>query len=118
VAFGSGWDGGNVTISGTNQQGNAQTETIVASAGATVAGVKAWATITGASKGAVGASSAVATIGVGNALGVPAQLANASALVSADNALEPATIDTTNNTFTPTVSVPNGSVSYAIDFNT
>jgi hypothetical protein len=117
VAFGSGWDGGNVTIFGT-RAGQNQTETIVASAGHTVVGVKAWDTVTSAAKGAVGSSSAVATIGVGNALGLPSQIANGKAVMMADNAAESATIDTVNNTFTPTgPNPPNGSVDYALIAN-
>ena len=117
VAFGSGWDGGNVTINGTDQFGKAQVEVFTASAGHTVTGVKCFATVTAAAKGTVGSSSATATIGVGNALGVDVQLANTNAVMLADNAAEPATLDTTNNTFTPTVSVPNGSVNYALIAN-
>lgn len=116
-AFPASWDGGNIVVVGTNAQGNTITETAVAVANSTVVGSQAFATVTSAAKTAVGATSGVATIGTGNALGVAAQLANANAVMFADNAAEPATISTTNNTFTPTVSVPNGSVNYALVAN-
>lgn len=57
ATFGAGWDGGNIVITGTFN-GALQTDTITASAGSTVAGVKPFTTITSAVKTAVGASTA------------------------------------------------------------
>lgn len=45
-AFSAGWDGGNIEITGEDMTGASVTETIVAAAGSTVQGVKAWANIT------------------------------------------------------------------------
>jgi len=69
VVFAAGWDGGNVTLNGTNCLGTAASDTITASAGSTVGGVVAFATLTSASKGSVGASAATATIQYDGRLG-------------------------------------------------
>lgn len=62
--FAAGWDGGNILITGTDLDGNAQTETLTAAAGTTVKGVKVFkaGSITAMSKSLVGvAASAVNT---------------------------------------------------------
>lgn len=54
--FSAGWDGGNIVITGTDLDGNAQTETLTAAAGTTVKGVKVFKanSITGITKSLVG----------------------------------------------------------------
>lgn len=67
VVFAANWDGGNVLITGTAADKiTVQTETINANAGNTVKGNKVFGTVTGATKGAVGANAATATIRTGN----------------------------------------------------
>lgn len=69
VTFGAAWDGGTVTLTGTDPFGNPQTEAFVPGAGSTVQGTKIWKTITSATKGAVGASANTASIGTGATIG-------------------------------------------------
>lgn len=118
IPFPGDWDAGDVVVAGTDPRGRAQTEVIANTPGATAVGVKAFATVTGASKSAVGAGVGLATIGLGSSIWAGTQLAGATALLSVDNADEPVTMDPVNNTFTPTVSVPDGHVSYKLVVNT
>lgn len=66
VVFGAGWDGGNVTLTGTDANGAAQTETITAAPGSAVKGNKVFGTLTGAVKASVGATANTATLQRGN----------------------------------------------------
>ena len=111
VAFAGTWDGGDVTIVGTDQFGNAQTETIADSAGSTVAGAKIFATVTAASKELVGSNTVGASIGYGGILGLSAQLSGTSHLLFADGVAEAGTFDATENSVDPTTA-PDGSVEF------
>jgi len=66
VVFAAAWDGGNVTLTGTDAAGAAQTETITAVAGSTVKGNKVFGTLTSAVKAAVGATANTARLYNGN----------------------------------------------------
>jgi len=116
VAFGLGWDGGAVTLNGLDQFGNPISATVAANPGGFTDSTQVFSSVTSASKAAVGASAAVATLGLGAGLGILAVLANANAMVSADNIQEGATIDAVNNSFTPETP-PDGSVTYALLVN-
>ncbi len=70
VTFGASWDGGNVTVTGTDQYDGAVSETIVANPGNTVDGVKVFKTVTAIAKAAVGSNADTATVGLGRLLGV------------------------------------------------
>ncbi|MCK6528773.1 hypothetical protein L6R50_14840 [Myxococcota bacterium] len=70
VTFAAGWDGGNVTVDGTDQWDVVVQEVIVAAAGTTVMGSQVFKTVTGATKGAVGAAADTASIGTSDRLGV------------------------------------------------
>lgn len=96
------YDGGNITIVGTNQFDQPQTETIVAVANSTVLGVKIWKTITSIAKAAVGAQAAGVSIGTGDKVGVPYNLSGAPALLFVGTTIEAVTLDATNDGFTPT----------------
>lgn len=114
VTFGSAWAGGNVTVTGTDQFDAVLTEVIVASPANTVAGVKAFKTVTGithASAGPGGLNHG-ASAGWGHKFGVVQHLAAAIGFLTADGANEAATWDATYNAFTPTT-LPDGSVDYA-----
>ena len=65
IDFGAGYDGGNVTVTGT-LKGVAVVEVITAAAGQTVKGVRVFDTITAITKAAVGANAATATVLTGN----------------------------------------------------
>jgi hypothetical protein len=71
VKFGAGWDGGNITVVGTDQFDAAVSEEFVANPGATVGGAKTFKTVTSASKtNALGAGGNGASIGFSNRLGI------------------------------------------------
>ena len=90
VVFAALWDGGDVTIVGTDQFDAAVTETIADVAGTTVQGVKVFKTVTSIATETVGAGGALtATVQTGEKLGL-------SALPSAPGAL--ATVDGVNTT--------------------
>lgn len=109
------YDGGTITITGTDQFDVPQTETIVAVASSTVLGTKIWKTITSAVRSAVGVNAAAVSIGTGDKLGSPLRLATGTAgMLFAGTTLalsvpEVVTVDATVSGFTPT-SVPNGTI--------
>ncbi|MCK6529701.1 hypothetical protein L6R50_19820 [Myxococcota bacterium] len=115
IAFAAGWDGGNVTVNGTDQFDQAVNEVIVANPGATVVGTKVFKTVTSASKGAVGANAAGASIGRASKLGVGSAAVprvkdfNTRGVgeLSVDGITEASTWDGTNSAVTPTTA-PNG----------
>lgn len=115
VVFAALWDGGDVTVVGKDQFGQAVTETFASGPGTTVVGTKIFATVTSASKGAVGATANSATIGTGDKLGVVAKASQAFCLVgdSTPTAMTPAAYDVTYNGFTP-ANVPNGVLTYTV----
>ena len=72
VVFAALWDGGDVTIVGTDQFDAAVTETIADVAGTTVQGVKVFKTVTSIATETVGAGGALtATVQTGEKLGLP-----------------------------------------------
>lgn len=117
ATFAASYDGGNITIVGTNQFDEPTTEVIVASAGNTVAGLKIFKTVTSITKGAVGANAATVSIGTGVKLGVvPIPVGGSPVLLFTNGVGEAVTWDATNNAFTAT-SAPNGARSYVLNFN-
>jgi hypothetical protein len=116
AAFGTGWDGGALTVSGLDQFGQAVVDVLAASPGGTTDGLVAFSVVSGVSKATQGASAAVATLGRGSRLGILAKCVNNQAMLTADNAPEGGTIDIVKNTIIPTT-VPNGLVSYLLVVN-
>ena len=118
VVFGSGWDGGNVTVSGTFN-GSPQSETFTGAASTTRTGAKPFTTVTSVTKTIAGAGSATVSIGIGAALGlVPAPTSPAGIPVvftAGAPALDSggASLDTTNATVTFTTA-PTGSLAFAL----
>ena len=112
IAFAASWDGGNVVLTGTDQFGNAVSETIVAVAASTVVGNVAFKTLTSAVKTAVGVNAAAATAGVGSKLGIARNLAAAVGILSVTGVPEAATFNTAFNTVLPGTNVPNGTRTY------
>ena len=100
------YDGGSITIVGTDQFGNAQTEVIAAVANSTVVGVKIWKTITAVSKAAIGVAAAGCSIGTGDKVGAGALVADTVGMLMVGATAEAVTIDAVNDAFTPTT-VPN-----------
>lgn len=113
ITFGSAWAGGNVTITGTNQFDAAMTEVIVASAGNTVAGIKAFKTVTSithASAGPGGLNHG-ASAGWGHKFGMAKVLSLALGVLTEDGNQDAAAWDATYCAFTPTA-LPNASRTY------
>lgn len=70
VTFNGAWDGGDVTVSGTDQYDQPVSEVFVFAAPGTVTGSKIFKTATSAQNGQLGASGTTASIGTGDRLGV------------------------------------------------
>lgn len=114
VTFAASWDGGDVTVVGTNQFDEAVTEVIADAAGTTVAGTKIFKTVTSATKQSVGAAADAASIGHGTKMGIPARLGAATGnLLFVTGVSEAGTWDATYDAVTPT-SVANGTRSYIV----
>lgn len=118
IVFGVGWDGGAVTVHGTNWSDVAIDEVFAdpGAGGATVQGTKAFKTYTAAEKGAVGISAATAELQDGNAIGVVGSVQDGVGILTADGIAEPVVVDPSEDTFTPTTS-PNGAVDFALLVN-
>jgi hypothetical protein len=116
VFFAAGWDGGDVTVVGTNQFSNALSEVFTTGSNVLRVGAKIFKTITSITKGSVGASSALASVGPENTLGIVGVLADTSnALLFANNVAIGGTLDAVNQAFTPQASqVPDGVLGYAL----
>jgi hypothetical protein len=117
ATFGANWDGGDIVITGTNQFGRAQTETITGAAGSVVVGAAVWKTITSVAKTAVGTDAGggnTVTVGTGDALGCgTVKVHNAFASLLTDGAAEAVVIDVANSSFSPTTA-PNGAHDYQV----
>lgn len=113
ITFESAWAGGDITITGTDQFGAAQTETIADTLSATVYGSKIFATVTGATNQSSGAGGVNhgATIGWGHKLGVTKAITAVGGIVTCDDASEDVVWDRTRSAFQPT-NLPDGSRSY------
>lgn len=116
IAFGATFDGGNVTVVGTDQFGRAQSEVVVVADGTTVAGLKIFKTVTSFSYagGGVGTHGTnTASVGVGNKLGLSKVMLTDSLQVLIAGVLDAATVDKANSAFTPSGgNVPNASKTY------
>jgi hypothetical protein len=110
------YDGGALTIVGTNQFDAAQTEVITPVAASTVYGTKIWKTVTSITKAAVGANAAAVSVGTGDKIGVLYNVANSTGLMFVGGVLEAATIDPVADAWTAT-SVPNGALSFVALLN-
>lgn len=73
VTFPASWDGGDVTVNGTDCEGVSQSRTVTAGTSITKSTFVGYSTLTTATKGLVGTSANTATIGTGPGLGVPTQ---------------------------------------------
>jgi hypothetical protein len=116
VTFAASWDGGDIVVTGTDALGAAQTETFLSNAGSTRVGVKIFATVTGATKSAIGVTANTASIGTGDTLGPAGDIADSFGVLSVDNVVETSTVSATNNSVIPTT-LPNGSRVYRMMVN-
>jgi hypothetical protein len=116
--FGHTWDGGNVTINGTDQFGKVQNEVFNAAIDSVVVGVKVFKTVTSIVKAAVGSGTHATNtcqVGTGDKLACgSAKLTQPFAECRLDSGAEDAVvIDQAASAFTPTT-VPNGAVDYSL----
>lgn len=114
VAFAAGWQGGDVTIIGTDQFGRVQSETIADNAGNTVEGVKIFRTITSASKELIAGTTDTCTLQTGLKIGIPVPLLGGWGIQLVDGvAALPTAWDATYHSFT-SATAPNGAHDYTI----
>lgn len=118
ATFGANWDGGKITVTGTDQFGKAQTEELASNTGSTTVGTKVWKTVTGATKETVGVDGGggnTVTLGTGDKLACgTAKLTLPFCECRLDSGAATAvTVDQTLSAFTPTA-VPDGSVDYTL----
>jgi len=119
ITFAASWDGGDVIVVGTDQNGAVITETFLSNAGATRVGTKIFKTVTSVAHNAVGATANTYSTGDGDKLGLPAFTSPATSspvILYTSGVAEAVTFDTATNGFTPT-SIPNGARSYVLSFN-
>jgi len=114
VTFAASWDGGDVTVVGIDARGEPASEVFTAAAGTQVVGNVPFASVTGATKGAVGATANAASIDDTAKLGLSKiPVAADLMLLKADGTTEePAAVDTTYGTVTATTAL-DGSVDIA-----
>lgn len=115
-AFGSTYDGGNVTVNGTNQFGTVISELITLSAGATVAGLKIFKTVTSFSYagGGVGTHGTnTLSVGCGTKLGLSKVMFTDDLSVLIAGVADASIVDKANSAFTPSSgNLPNASKTY------
>lgn len=115
VTFGAThYDGGNVTVVGTDQFDAAATETFTATPGSTIVGVKIFKTVTSTVHALLGTDSDAAntySVGTGDKLAVPLKLTDSVGLLFVDGVGEAVTWDATLMALTPTTA-PNGTHVY------
>lgn len=117
VEMATGWDGGDVTVTGTNQFDLAVSEVFTTGSNVIRTGVKVFKTVTSIAKATVGASGAIATVGTGDKLGIVGVLSSATGgILFTNNGAIPATLDITYQGFTPSV-VADGVFIYALFAN-
>jgi len=110
------YDGGSLTVVGTDQFDKAQTEVIAAVANTTVYGTKIWKTVTSVTKATIGVAAAGVSVGTGDKIGVPWNVANTAGMMFVGGVLEAVTIDPAVDGWTAT-SVPNGALSFVALLN-
>jgi hypothetical protein len=118
VAFGDGWDGGDITLTGLDQFGRAQTEVIADVNATTVEGVKVWKTISRVQKEAVGSAAATFTLNTGatatGLIGLPVPLLWAGGMLLADGVAEAADAwSASTHSFVPHTD-PDGAVDFTV----
>lgn len=105
AVFAASYDGGDVTVVGTDQSGAAQTEVFTGTANTTQVGVKIFKTVTSATKATVGATANTVSVGTGDKLGIGVPnttLRAPNGHCSVAGVPESATTDIVNAAFTPT----------------
>lgn len=111
------WDGGTVTVTGTDQYGRAVSEVFPDLTDGTEVGTKIFATVTSCSHSIALAGGSGYSIGTGDLLGVVGKLVSLTDYsLELAGVAEAATLDLTYDGFTPTT-VPDGAVDYTLVTN-
>lgn len=116
VDFAAGWQGGDVTVTGTDQFDAAVSEVFTTNPGAVVVGVKIFKTVTAASKAAILGAADTATLLTGDKLGIPHAILDTFGMLTVAGVTEVVTYDTAYHGFTP-LTVPTGLISYIALFH-
>ncbi len=117
IAFAATWDGGDVTVVGTNQFDAVISESFVSNPNATRVGSKIFKTVTSVAHSVVGVAAVGYSTGDGDKLGiVPIPVVGSPVVLFTSGVAEAVTFDATYNGFTPT-SIPNGTRSYVLSVN-
>lgn len=113
AVFQAGWDGGDITVVGTDVADAANTEVIADTPGATVVGTKVFKTVTSITKELIGVTANTCSIGIGVKLGLTSTPAEKNGILTRDGASELGTWDETAQSMgvTPT-NLPNGAANY------
>ncbi len=110
------WDGGTITVVGTNQFDEAISETF-SNVVETTVGTKIFKTVTGATKSIPsGVAGNGASIGTGVVIGVVARVAGTDGILFADGVDDAVVVDPIYSSFTPTTA-PNGAHDYQLIVN-
>lgn len=110
------WDGGTVTVEGTDQYDNAISEVFPDLTDGIEVGEKIFKTVTASRHSIALAGGNGYSIGVGDKLGVVGDIAAAEGVLLVDGVFEAATVDATYDGFTPTT-VPDAAVTYQFTAN-
>jgi len=114
ATFGAGWDGGDITIVGTDAiTGEERTEVLASNPAGTRASVHGYSLITSITKGAVGGATTV-EIGINTVLSTGCYISDTGVKVTVDNVLEPATaVSVAGGLVTPTTA-PNAARLFSV----
>lgn len=108
VTMASGWDGGDVVVHGTNKFDVVISETFTAGSGVVRVGLKAFKTVTSATKSLYGSALvAAASIGTGDTIGIGFDVVDAVGMCYVGTTIEAVTIDPVYDTFIPTTTPSN-----------
>lgn len=103
VTMAAGWDGGDVTVVGTDQFDAAVNEVFTTGDGVTRVGTKIFKTVTSATKATpAGVTGNGASIGTGDKVGLLLHIADNAGALFVDGTPEAVTLDATYDAFTPT----------------
>ena len=109
VTMAANWNAGDITVTGTNQLNTVISETFTTGSGVVRVGVKAFKTVTGATKASYGTHlTANASIGSGDTIGIPFDVVDAVGFCYVGVTVEAGgvTINPTYNTFVPGTTTP------------
>lgn len=114
ATFAGSYDGGNITIVGTDQYGKRQTEVLLANAGSTRVGSVVFKSVVSVTRSAVGVNAATVKVGTGTKIGIGAIPVRAPVhIFTADGVSEAATLDATYGSVVPTTA-PDGAHDYKL----